>query len=196
VRTGDDQGGRRAVSRLTIYADDAPGAALSTTTDPDRIAMALGEIGVAFERWRAGAALPADADDAAVLSAYAGDVDRLRALGGYQSVDVVRMLPDHPAAVQMRAKFLAEHTHDDDEVRFFVEGAAQFYLHKAGKVHVVACEAGDLISVPAGTAHWFDMGPEPRFTAIRLFVSPDGWVARMTGETIAQAFPKFERAPA
>src|SRR3546814_5164988 len=63
----------------------------------------------------------------------------------------------------------------------------QFYLHALNRVYVALCEAGDLISVPAGTAHWFDAGPAPRFTAIRLFVSPDGWVADYTGDGIAEA---------
>ena len=50
------------------------------------------------------------------------------------------------------------------------------------------------MSIPAGTPHWFDMGPEPRFTAIRLFVSPAGWVANYTGAALAEAFPKFQLA--
>ena len=47
------------------------------------------------------------------------------------------------------------------------------------------------MSVPAGTRHWFDMGPAPRFTAIRLFTNPDGWVAKFTGTEIAATFPAF-----
>jgi 1,2-dihydroxy-3-keto-5-methylthiopentene dioxygenase len=182
------------MSRLTIHAENEPGAAVSSTSAPDGIATGLAEIGVKFERWRADAVLAADADDAAVLAAYAGDIERLNAIGGYRSVDVIRMRPDNPAAPELRAKFLAEHTHADDEVRFFVEGAAQFYLHQAGKVFIVECEAGDLVSVPAGTPHWFDMGPRPRFTAIRLFVSPSGWVANYTGATLAEDFPKYLQA--
>ena len=50
----------------------------------------------------------------------------------------------------------------------------------------------DLISVPAGMRHWFDMGPAPNFTAIRMFTTPDGWVARFTGDPIASHFPAFD----
>jgi len=182
------------MSRLTIHADDQPSVALSSTTDVPGIAAGLAEIGVTFERWHADGVLPADGDDAAVLAAYAGDIERLKALGGYRSVDVIRMTPDNPAAPELRAKFLAEHTHADDEVRFFVEGSAQFYLHRAGKVFIVVCEAGDLMSIPARTPHWFDMGPRPRFTALRLFVSPDGWVADYTGAKLAEDYPKFHLA--
>jgi 1,2-dihydroxy-3-keto-5-methylthiopentene dioxygenase len=182
------------MSRLTIHADDQPSVALSSTSDAEGIAAGLAEIGVKFERWHADAVLPAGGDDAAVLAAHAGDIERLKALGGYRSVDVIRMTPDNPAAPELRAKFLAEHTHADDEVRFFVDGAAQFYLHQAGRVFMVVCEAGDLMSIPAGTPHWFDMGPRPRFTALRLFVSPDGWVANFTGARLAEDFPKFQLA--
>ena len=104
---------------------------------------------------------------------------------------MLRCLPDHPQKAQLRTKFLAEHTHGDDEVRFFVEGAAMFYLHAAARVHMVLCERNDLISVPAGMPHWFDMGPEPYFTVIRLFTTPEGWVARFTGDSIATRFPAF-----
>lgn len=182
------------MSRLTVHPDDDPATPLSTTGEADVIAEQLAEIGVAFERWAADRPLPREADDAAVLAAYAGDIDRLKRAGGYQAVDVIRMTPDNPAAGGLRAKFLAEHTHADDEVRFFVEGAAQFYLHGAGKVFMLECEAGDLISIPAGTRHWFDMGPNPHFTALRLFISPAGWVADFTGADIAQGFPKYEQA--
>ena len=182
------------MSRLTIHAEDQPFVALSSTTDVQAIAAGLAEIGVTFERWQTGAVLPKGGDDAAVLAAYAGDLERLKALGGYRSVDVIRMTPDNPAAPELRAKFLAEHTHADDEVRFFVDGAAQFYLHQAGKVFIVACEAGDLMSIPARTPHWFDMGPRPRFTALRLFVSPEGWVADYAGAKLAEDFPRFPLA--
>lgn len=182
------------MSRLTIHADDKPSAAASSTSDPQAIADALAEIGVRFERWRADTVLAEDAADAVVLAAYAADVERLKAAGGYRSVDVIRLTPDNPDASALSARFLAEHTHADDEVRFFVEGGAQFYLHQAGKVFILACQAGDLISIPAGTPHWFDMGPRPRFTALRLFVSPAGWVADYTGQAIAEAFPRFEAA--
>jgi 1,2-dihydroxy-3-keto-5-methylthiopentene dioxygenase len=77
-------------------------------------------------------------------------------------------------------------------VRLFVEGAAMFYLRAGGKVYMTLCERNDLISVPAGTRHWFDMGPEPNFTAIRMFTTPDGWVARFTDDPIAARFPAFD----
>src|SRR3546814_8646713 len=96
-----------------------------TTEDCVEIATWLAESGVTFERWRTHAPLAADATDEDVCQAYAADIARLKGLGGYRSVDIARLLPDNPAAPQMRQKFLSEHTHSDDEVRFFVEGSGQ-----------------------------------------------------------------------
>jgi len=180
------------MSRLTIYPDHPPLTPEFDSFDGEVIAVALRRIGVRFERWHAAHCLSKDASDREVMELYRPDIERLSRENAYQSVDVARCLPDNPQKAQMRAKFLAEHTHDDDEVRFFVEGAAMFFLRVEGKVYMTQCERNDLISVPAGTRHWFDMGPAPHFTAIRLFTTADGWVARFTDDPIAARFPAFE----
>jgi 1,2-dihydroxy-3-keto-5-methylthiopentene dioxygenase len=92
----------------------------------------------------------------------------------------------------MRGKFLNEHFHKEDEVRFFVAGSGLFTLHVGKRVYEIRCEQGDLISVPYGTAHWFDMGPNPSFVAIRFFKKSDGWVGHFTGTDIAERFPRYE----
>lgn len=179
------------MTQLTIYKLD--GDRLLATEDPARIAERLAAIGVRFEQWPS-RQLPADVDQAAVLAAFAPEVARLKTENGYVSVDVIRMTLDHPERAALRGKFLSEHRHSEDEVRFFVEGEGLFTLRNESGVHAVLCQAGDLISVPAGMRHWFDMGPNPHFTAIRLFVDPSGWVANFTGDAIADRFPRH--APA
>ena len=181
-----------ATSSLRVYADDAPGQPILETGDGDRIAAELAAIGVRFERWSAATELARGADQDAVIAAYRSQIDCLMRENGYQTVDVVRLERGSPNAAAARAKFLDEHRHAEDEVRFFVEGRGAFYLHVGDRVYQTVCVRGDLISVPAGTKHWFDMGPDPEFTAIRLFVNPDGWVGLFTGETIAQSFPKLD----
>lgn len=172
------------MSHLAIYAEGDPAVPLLETADGDAIAGALGEIGVRFERW------PTRDTEDDVLAAYAPEIEQLKAEGGYQSVDVISLAPDHPDRAALRTKFLSEHRHSEDEVRFFVEGEGLFTLHEDGRVFNMLCTRGDLISVPANMRHWFDMGPTPRFTAIRLFVNPDGWVAHFTGDDIADRFPR------
>jgi 1,2-dihydroxy-3-keto-5-methylthiopentene dioxygenase len=180
------------MSLLVVMSDDAPEKTLISTEDGDEITRVLRGVGVRFERWRASRDLSGDAAQAEILEVYRDDVDRLMREGGYRSADVVRLGPDAPNREAARQKFLSEHTHGEDEVRFFVEGSGAFYLRIDGRVHCVVCERDDLIGVPAGTRHWFDMGTRPLFTAIRIFGTDDGWVASFTGDPIASSFPDFD----
>lgn len=179
-------------SELKVFSDQAPGRVEQHLTDKAAMARVLASAGIRYEQWQANQALSDDPQQDEVIQAYQADIDRLIADEGYQTVDVVSMVPDHPEKTAFRQKFLHEHRHSEDEVRFFVEGQGLFTLHINGKVYEVLCSKGDLISVPANTPHWFDMGPEPRFVAIRLFNNPDGWVANFTGSDIAQRFNRLD----
>ena len=152
----------------------------------------LATIDVKFERWTANRELATDAEQATIIAAYQEFITKLKQLYGFQSEDVINLNPDHPQKTEFRQKFLAEHTHDDFEVRFFIDGRGLFYLHVNGKVYATLCEKGDLISVPANTTHWFDMGENPSFKVIRLFTTPEGWVAKFTGSDIATRLPSFD----
>ncbi|MDH5570465.1 MAG: cupin [Gammaproteobacteria bacterium] len=179
------------MTALSIYSDTAQLQA-ETITDFAAIAAELAKLGVQLERWQANQPLAADADQQAVLDAYQSSVDTLNTQYGFKSVDVIGLGPDHPDKAELRQKFLAEHTHADFEIRFFVEGKGLFYLHVNDRVYLVMCEQGDLISVPANTTHWFDMGATPAFKCIRFFTTESGWLGDMTGSAIAQQFPDFD----
>ena len=181
---------------LTIFSES--GHKLLRSADPQEITTELSPHAISFGRWPlAGpAAVAAGASreqvTAAVLAAYREPSDRLAAAGGYRLVDIAHIRPDTPGAAAARAKFLSEHVHDEDEVRFFAAGRGCFYLHLHDRVYAVACEAGDLLSVPAGTRHWFDTGSRPSFTAIRFFQEEDGWVGHFTGQRIADLLPGLD----
>ena len=179
------------MSALTIQRDDFSDDAI-TITDHEQIAAKLNAIGVQFEAWEAGQALSAQADQQEVMEAYAKSIAQLSKQYDFSSVDVVSLHADHPDKATLRQKFLSEHTHDDFEIRFFVDGSGLFYLHVDGKVYLVLCERGDLISVPANTTHWFDMGENPNFKCIRFFTTPNGWEGKFTGSDIATHFPDFD----
>ena len=179
-------------STLRVFDDADPSRPLVETADRAEIARVLGAAGVRFERWEANAQLAPDADADAVLTAYANDVQRLKEECGYATADVLRLAKGTPNTAPMRAKFLDEHVHTEDEVRFFVEGSGAFSLRIDGKIYMTVCTRGDLIGVPAGTRHWFDMGPDPEFTAIRFFTDTAGWVANFTGDDVASRFPRYE----
>ena len=187
------------MSVLTIYpdshSDNRPKQGTRYTDFAD-IERELAAIDVKFERWTANRELTADDDQAKVIAAYQESVDKLKQLYGFQSVDVINLSPDHPEKAAFRQKFLAEHTHDDFEVRFFIDGCGLFYLHIGDKVYAALCGKGDLISVPAHTTHWFDMGENPSFKVIRLFTTPEGWVAKFTGSDIANSFPTLDETVA
>jgi 1,2-dihydroxy-3-keto-5-methylthiopentene dioxygenase len=180
------------MSQLTVYPETRPDRAELQTDDFATIQKLLTTAGIRFQRWKADRELPADADSESILTAYRAEIDRLVNAEGYRSYDVVSMNPDHPQKDELRKKFLAEHRHSEDEVRFFVRGQGLFVLHLQDKVYALLCRQDDLISVPANTRHWFDMGPNPVFTAIRLFNNPEGWVAQFTGDDIASRFPLLE----
>lgn len=184
------------MSRLRIFAENHPEQPGVVTGDHAEMARHLGAIGVRFEQWQAAEAIVPGDPPEKVLAAYDRDIQRLKSENGYQAVDVISLDPDHPEREALRRKFLDEHTHSEDEVRFFVAGSGLFTLHVGDQVYEVLCEAGDLIGVPDGTPHWFDMGPSPHFVAIRLFTNVEGWVANFTGTDIAGRFPRYESGQA
>jgi 1,2-dihydroxy-3-keto-5-methylthiopentene dioxygenase len=180
------------MSKLRVFTESDSTTPLATVADHTVIAARLAEVGVRFERWQTEVALQPGASQEEVIRTYRRDIDRLRREGGYQSEDVVSLNRDHPDKDALRKKFLEEHTHSEDEVRFFVAGSGLFTLHIGREIYEVTCVQGDLIGVPRGTRHWFDMGPQPHFVAIRLFINPSGWVAAYTGDDIARRFPRYE----
>ena len=177
------------MTRLTVYQDDAPETPIFSSTDPAAIVPVLREINAGFERWEAPVHLPADADSETIIAAFLPYLDTLMGATGAGSADVIALTPEHPQAAALREKFIAEHTHSEPEIRFFVAGSGHFVMHENGRVYDVLCEQNDLIQVPAGIRHWFDAGAQPRFTALRVFTDTSGWVAHYTGDPISRRFP-------
>ncbi|BBC92170.1 acireductone dioxygenase [Streptomyces griseofuscus] len=182
---------------LQIMPEDAPDQVLLRTTDDARITSELAAHGVSLRRWDVRSDDTPTLDDAALLELYRDRVDEVCAKDSMKLVDIARL---HPApteewrerAATARRTFLEEHRHSEDEVRFFAHGRGMFTLHLDARVFAVVCEAGDLLSVPAGTRHWFDMGETPDFAAIRFFQEEDGWVGDFTGTPIAGRFPRLD----
>ncbi|WP_336080974.1 1,2-dihydroxy-3-keto-5-methylthiopentene dioxygenase [Nocardia sp. SSK8] len=167
------------------------------TTDTAEIGTELAKHGIAYAHWPV-LDDAATTDSETLLAHYAPQIAELNASGRYRHIDVARIHPDAdnpdwPAtAAGARAKFLDEHRHAEDEVRFFAAGRGCFYLHLGDAVLATVCEAGDLLSVPAGTLHWFDMGTTPDFIALRFFEEADGWIGDFTGDTISAGFPTLD----
>jgi len=180
------------MATLRIFAADHPEASPSTMTAPADVAIALREAGIIYQRWTPLPDIAPEVDPALVLSAYRESIAAVQDQGGYRAVDVVSIAPNDPDRAAKRLKFLPEHTHREDEVRFFAAGGGLFCLHVGEQVLQVSCTVGDLLVVPDGTRHWFDMGANPAFVAIRWFTDPAGWIAQPTGWAEAARFPRLE----
>lgn len=157
-----------------------------TLADPDEVWEYLSRHGIVYAQWTADQAFSREADQETVLKAYAPALQPYMAAHGYRTADVVSIHENTPGLDEIRAKFLKEHTHTEDEVRFFVEGQGYFWfnLGEPEPVFCVRCVAGDLLSVPAHYRHWFDLGPSPLVKTIRIFTDASGWTPHYTGSGI------------
>src|SRR5499427_3154821 len=140
------------------------------------VAEYLGKIGIDYDVWEPSHPLGPDASQDDILDAYSEEISKLKTSGGYVTADVINVSAQTPNLDAMLAKFSREHWHDEDEVRFIIAGRGIFHIHPQDS-HVLAIEveAGDLIRVPRGTLHWFDLCSDRQIRAIRLFQDPSGW---------------------
>lgn len=168
-----------------------------TLTEFENVRDYLAGIGIDFERWEARHEVRADAPAAEILAAYAPEIEKLKAQGGYVTADVIDVSSATPGLDAMLNKFNSEHWHDEDEVRFIVEGRGLFHIHpKNSPVVSITVEAGDLLRVPRGTWHWFDLCGEKRIRAIRLFQDTAGWTPRYTESGVDRGFEPVCFGPA
>ncbi len=170
---------------LTIF-DPIP----KIVEDPKDIKTFMNERGIIFEQWEANRPLLDNDSQETILLAYDHKLSPYMKKHGYLSADVINVHKETPNIEAIRAKFLSEHTHSEDEVRFFVDGEGQFFFHLKEKSEVfkLLCEKGDFISVPKGVTHWFDLAPKYFVKAIRVFQTQDGWVANYTESGIEKKY--------
>lgn len=152
-----------------------------TITEHHEVTTYLRTLGIDYERWPGEQRVAVDAPPEEVLAAYAPEIEQLKALGGYVTADVIDVTPATPGLDAMLAKFNIEHWHDEDEVRFIIRGRGLFHIHpRQGPVIAIEVEAGDLLRVPRGTHHWFDLCADRNIRAIRLFQDKAGWTPHYT----------------
>ena len=167
-----------------------------TLTDQAEVTAYLAKLGIDYERWPVDERVAADAAADAVLAAYAREIDTLKARGGYVTADVIDVTSATPNLDAMLAKFSTEHWHDEDEVRFIVRGRGLFHIHpRQGPVIAIEVEAGDLIRVPRGTWHWFDLCGDRDIRAIRLFQDKSGWTPHYTNSGTDKGFQPLCMGP-
>jgi len=157
-------------------------------TDEAEIRSCLSSFNIDYERWTPAHPLAEDASAEEVLHAYSKEIDALKSRGGYVTADVIDVNPATPGLEAMLSKFASEHWHDEDEVRFVIAGRGIFHIH--GEAGVVAIEVGpgDLIRVPKGTMHWFNLCDDRRIRAIRLFQDVSGWTPHYSDSKVDQSY--------
>jgi 1,2-dihydroxy-3-keto-5-methylthiopentene dioxygenase len=162
-----------------------------TLNDQDEVTRYLAKLGIEYERWPSVERVAPDAPVEAVLAAYSAEIETLKAKGGYVTADVIDVTAQTPGLEAMLAKFKTEHWHDEDEVRFILRGRGLFHIHPGdvgGPVIAIEVEAGDLIRVPRGTRHWFDLCADRDIRAIRLFQDKSGWTPQYTNSGVDQGY--------
>lgn len=173
-----------AVASISIPQEDR------RLDEPAAIRAFLEPHGIWYERWDVAGRIDADqATGEQILDAFRAEVDRLKEQGGYVTADVINVSPSTPNLDAMLDKFNKEHTHSEDEVRFVVKGRGVFHIHpKDGPVFGIQVESGDLINVPAGTRHWFNLCEDRTIRCIRLFLDPSGWAPHYVDDPVHSGF--------
>jgi 1,2-dihydroxy-3-keto-5-methylthiopentene dioxygenase len=163
-------------------------------SNPDEIKIFMNQRGIFFDQWKCEQVFNNSASQEEILDAYSSELESFMEKGGYLTADVISINKSTENYDAIRAKFLAEHTHSEDEIRFFVDGQGFFWFNLENEpVFNLLCQQGDLISVPAGTKHWFDAGESNPFVkAIRIFIDASGWVPEYTNSQVEKKFKDFQ----
>jgi 1,2-dihydroxy-3-keto-5-methylthiopentene dioxygenase len=180
------------MSILSVYPQFSPQLPSKVLTHAEDIASTLAEVGVLFARWPLVPGITAGNSAAEIICAYQSSIDHLFSEEGSSAVDVLGLASAPAQTVEMREQFLREHSHNTALARLFVAGRGLFAVHIGEQVFEVLCEKGDLLSLPVGTRHWFDLGEKPDGVFICLLGNVDEAAAQFTGESIAEQFTRLE----
>lgn len=166
-------------------------------TDYQEISEFLKPFGISYEKWDVDGRVGPEATNEEILDAYAPEIERLKEQGGFVTADVINVTPETPGLEEMLAKFNKEHTHSEDEVRFTIKGSGLFHIHPDNApVFAVQVESGDLISIPTGTQHWFDLCDDRTIRCIRLFEDTSGWTPYYVDNPVHENYTPVCMGPA
>ena len=166
-------------------------------TDHQEICEFLEPFGISYEKWDVEGRVGPEATNEDILDAYAPEIERLKEQGGFVTADVINVTPETPGLDTMLEKFNKEHTHSEDEVRFTVKGSGLFHIHPDNApVFAIQVESGDLISVPTGTQHWFDLCDDRTIRCIRLFEDTSGWTPHYVDNPVHESYTPVCMGPA
>ena len=157
--------------------------------DVDEIREFLAHFGIWYEQWPVEGRIDQAASSEEILDAYADEVARIKEKGGFVTADVINVNPETPNVDAICAKFAVEHTHSEDEVRFTVKGRGVFHIPPDnGPVFGVTVESGDMINVPKGSKHWFNLCEDKTIRCIRFFQDQAGWTPHYVDNPVNEKY--------
>jgi len=120
-----------------------------------------------------------DEEKQEILNTFDADIRDLASRRGYLTWDVITLSEATPNLEELLAKFENVHTHTEDEVRAITAGQGIFIIKGNDEIGYfdVELEAGDVISVPEHTPHFFTLMENKKIVAVRLFIETEGWIA-------------------
>lgn len=181
------------MSKLAFYTQFNLHKPYKVSEDASAFSGELVEAGIRIEKWSTLAYLPnAPILEEDVFQIYVKEINRVKSDYNYTHVDLATMKPNDAFAISVRGRYLSEHTHEEDEVRFFLAGKVLIYLNINQKIHILECSRGDFVIIPAGVKHWMDIGPKPDFSVIRWFNSKKAFINNFTESFAAEATPRWE----
>jgi 1,2-dihydroxy-3-keto-5-methylthiopentene dioxygenase len=153
----------------------------------ENVAEFLGNVGVLYERWDInklpqhlhGKCQLTEEEQKQVLQTFDAEIRSLAERRGYVKWDMVTLSDATPNLDELLKKFQQVHTHSEDEVRAITAGHGIFIIKGPEEIGYfdVEMEAGDVISVPERTPHFFTLMDDRQVVAVRLFIEPAGWIA-------------------
>ena len=157
------------MSLLSVYINDED-TPFYSFSKPASIKQKLKSIGVDYHNYEATVKTwPHDKsnDELFKLMAKAHKYDIIDLTNKYdiESYDLAHCTEPND---ELRKQLMAKHTHEQDELRFFVFGSGVFFFYDDYVLFELVCEAGDMISIPSGMEHWFDIGELPEFACFRF----------------------------
>lgn len=177
------------MSSLSVYHVSSPDLPNKVLTHFEDIAATLAEQGIGFERWPHATRVEPGADEQEVLAACQVQLDPLMSERGHAALEVLSRKGGY---ADINSVLPEEQRLEGDAALLLLAGRGLLCLHIDDYVYGLVCERHELVSLPAGTAHWFDLGEQPNLVAIRLFGTGTTPAGKVTGDDIASRFPRLE----
>jgi len=177
------------MSSLAVHLHTSPELPNKVLNHADDIASTLSAVGIDYRQLELPAALRPGCEQAEFGAAYGLWLQAFMGKEGDVQQELFNLQRNHPQKLELRARYLDEQVQSSASTWLFLGGFAQLSVHLDGYVYVLQGERGDLLTLPAGTRHWFDLGEEPHVLAVRLSPSEDK--PERTGDDIASRFPRL-----